>query len=158
MRDNGTVPKRWGRWLMLAAVAVCATSLGGCCCTTADHTITILDVDGDEFVDPDAGGPLPAEWQLINPPYTGYPDDSIRLHIEAGQTICFVNTTGRQCKVEANVGTYTEGHIFTVAPNKCEKRTIAEIDVGTELTNTIICSGLGHGAPGMIVVPTNHTD
>lgn len=136
---------------MIATAVVCAAFLGGCCCTTADHTITIVDVDGDRWDEEND------QWVLIDPPNLGFPDAGMRLHIESGQTVCFLNTTDRKCTVKANAGVYTEGNVFSIKKHKCTKRTTGNLTLGDEINHVINC-GPDHGAPSMIVVPVNHKD
>lgn len=135
--------KRWaGRCLVLGVMVVCIGVFSGCC-TIGDHTLVIQNIVDEQTTGDDTEAVVQ---------HTTCPDDSVELKVWSGQTITFVNATGKECTVRGNSGVYTKSHVFTIASHKCKKRKIDNLPIDKIISNEIKCEDDGHGTPRMIVV------
>ena len=118
------------RWVLLCVATICAGILGGCC-STADHTLAIVDVNGNPTCCPG--------------------DDGVPINVKVGETVNFVNTTDQKCTVRADAGAFDGDNVVSIKKHRCKKVKIAPGTEGTTITNQVDCGPDDHGAPQMIV-------
>lgn len=136
MDHQRTADSKLQHRLLLLAIMMGVTALGGCC-STADHTVAIVTAVNDVGV------------------CMGHTNDST---YGVGDTVRFINNGDTDCTVKVPSFAYVEGKSFKVKPHECKKVTISPNAAGKTIVHDIECGTGDHGAPQMIVKPRPSSD